>query len=158
MNVLEKHIITIVCFLVASIALGQNTSDNIAPKKMPVVNNSGSIEFSPTISADGRTLIFESDRKDKKWMLYESFLGDDGVWSKPRPINSINDKCEFVAGPNISYDANTLYYTAFIEGTSVTEDIYYSTRTAEGWSAPIKFTDKVNTDPGYEGFSSISSD
>ena len=52
------------------------------PVIMDVVNNPRSTEFSPTINADGTTLIFESDREDGKWMLYQSTLKSDGTWNK----------------------------------------------------------------------------
>ncbi|MDH5382678.1 MAG: OmpA family protein, partial [Cyclobacteriaceae bacterium] len=160
MNNLEKIACVFLCFLVSIFTYAQKvkTKPEVEPVKVPVVNNINSIDFSPTISADGRVLIFESDRLGNKWMLFQSTKGDDGEWSTPESIKSINEKFKFVAGPNLSHDGNTLYYTAFIEGLSKSEDIYYSVRTSEGWSAPIKFTDIVNTNDGYEGFSSISSD
>ena len=129
-----------------------------APVKLSVVNKEESIEFSPTISADGKTLIFESDRGDGKWMLYQSTLNNNGLWSEPRPIDEINNACSFIAGPNLSFDGNTLYYTAFIEGVSKSEDIYYSVREDNGWGKPQKLEGPINLDDGYEGFSSISSD
>jgi len=128
------------------------------PVIMNVVNDPKSTEFSPTISADGTTLIFESDREDGKWMLYQSTLKSDGTWSQPTPLDRINNACEFIAGPNLSYDGNTLYYTAFIEGRSESEDIYYSDRVGNSWSAPREMEGPINTDEGYEGFPSISSD
>jgi len=128
------------------------------PVKMLVVNTDGSTEFSPTISADGKTLIFESDREDGKWLLFQSTLGDNGIWSSPEPLDRINKACSFVAGPNLSYDGNTLYYTAYIEGKSQSEDIYFSVRDDKGWSYPKKLEGPINSDEGYEGFSSISSD
>ena len=128
------------------------------PVKIEVINEAESTEFSPTISADGKTLIFQSDRIDGKWMLFQSELGDKGLWSKPEPIDIINSSCSFIAGPNLSYDGNTLYYTAYIEGKSKSEDIYYSTRDRRGWTRPKKLEGPINSDDGYEGFSSISSD
>ena len=128
------------------------------PRKLPVVNKEESIEFSPTISADGKTLIFESDRVDGKWMLFQSSLKENGIWSEPEPIDEINNACSFIAGPNLSYDGNTLYYTAFIEGVSKSEDIYYSVKERNGWGKPQKLEGPINLDDGYEGFSSISSD
>ena len=128
------------------------------PIKIAVINEDNSIEFSPTISADGKTLIFESDRIDEKWMLFQTTLNDNNLWSKPEPIDIINNACSFIAGPNLSYDGNTLYYTAYIEGESKSEDIFYSVQLSNGWSAPIKLEGPINSDDGYEGFSSISSD
>ena len=40
------------------------------PIKIAVINEDNSIEFSSTISPDGKTLIFEYDRIDENWMLF----------------------------------------------------------------------------------------
>lgn len=150
--------LSIVLFFLCSFSLKAQEGIKETPKMIPLVNLEESTEFSPTISADGKTLIFESDRTDGKWMLFQSELDNTGSWSEPTPINTINNACDFIAGPNLSYDGNTLYYTAFIEGESISEDIYFSTRENDGWSAPQKFMGTINTDEAYEGFSSISSD
>ncbi len=156
-----------ILLLVASIlgsglsAFAQDT-ESISPKLMQTVNLKKSIEFSPTISADGKTLIFESDREsdnlEERWMLFQSTLDEAGKWQEPTPIDAINSACDFIGGPNLSFDGNTLYYTAFIDGLTQTEDIYFSTREKDTWSAPKKFMGTINTDINYEGFSSISSD
>ena len=134
--------------------------ESIPEKKIvPVLSSSKRTEFSPTISADGKTIIFESSvDRDKGWELFQSELdGED--WSAPVPLKSINEKCQFLAGPSISYDGNQLFYTAFIEGTTKTEDIFYSNRTGDNsWSEPISVGAPINTDDEYEGFPSISSD
>jgi outer membrane protein OmpA-like peptidoglycan-associated protein len=118
------------------------------------------VEFAPTISADGKKVIFESNKNPKKgWELFESSLDANGLWRTPVPLTAINENCNFIAGPSISYDGNKLYYTAFIEGSSQSEDIYYSERVGESqWSKPINIGSPINTDDNYEGFPSISSD
>jgi len=128
------------------------------PELLKVVNDPNGVEFSPTVSADGRTLIFESDRDKGKWKLFQSKLNENDEWSVPTPLDKINNACDFIAGPNLSYDGNTLFFTAFVEGESESEDIYYSTREGEDWSSPKKLEGPINTDQAFEGFSSISSD
>lgn len=114
-------------------------------------------EFAPTISADGRTMIFESNQQ-KDWKLYQSHLDKHGRWSEPFPITAVNDKLNFLAGPSLSYDGNTLFFTGFIEEVSTSEDIFYSTRIDDKtWSEPVRMDAPINTD-GYEGFPSISAD
>jgi outer membrane protein OmpA-like peptidoglycan-associated protein len=129
-------------------------------KVVPIVSTKSNTEFSPTISADGRKMIFESNADKKKgWQLFETNQDSLGNWSNPVPLKSINDKCQFLAGPSLSYDGNTLYYTAFIEDVSQSEDIYYSKRLgSSSWSEPIVLGAPVNTDDNYEGFPSISAD
>ena len=128
------------------------------PIKIANINDSETVQFSPTISADGTIMIFESENADGKWQLYQTTKDKNGVWSKPESLDIINNALSFVAGPNLSYDGNTLYYTAFVEGRSKTEDIYYSTKEGRNWSRPKKLEGIINTDEAYEGFSSISSD
>jgi len=127
---------------------------------VPGISTTKNVEFAPTISADGKKLIFESNKNPKKgWELFESSLDAKELWSTPVPLTAINESCNFLAGPSISYDGNRLFYTAFIEGSSQSEDIYYSDRIGEGqWSKPINIGEPINTDDNYEGFPSISSD
>jgi outer membrane protein OmpA-like peptidoglycan-associated protein len=122
------------------------------------VSSKRNTEFAPSLAADGKTMIFQSDLGNG-WELYESVLQQDSVWSDPIPLKEINDACDFLAGPSLSYDGNTLYYTAFIEGVTETEDIYYSVRTGEKeWSEPKSIGEPINTNDDYEGFPSVSSD
>ena len=142
--------------LVAVAAAQDSTSIR---KIVPGLSDPKLVEFSPTISADGKTIIFESSVDEEKgWELFESQL-ENGVWSKPVPLKTINEKCQFIAGPSVSYDGNELYYTAFIDKVTQTEDIFYSVRTGDNtWSEPKNIGAPINTDDNYEGFPSISSD
>lgn len=118
-------------------------------------------EFSPTISADGKTLIFESGNdRDKNWQLFETHLDKEtGFWDYPVQIENICSKCDFLGGPSLSYDGNYLFFTAFIEDSTKSEDIFYATRLGENqWSHPVSIGAPINTDEFYEGFPSISPD
>ncbi len=119
-------------------------------------------EFAPTISADGNTMIIESNQNEtetaERWELFESRKNGDGTWGAPTPITAINEKCNFVAGPSLSYDGNRIFFTAVIEGINESEDIFYSDRLNETlWSEPVSLGNPINTDD-YEGFPSISAD
>ncbi|WP_258103148.1 OmpA family protein [Marinoscillum sp. MHG1-6] len=120
--------------------------------------NSPAIEYAPSISADGKTMIIESN-KTGRYELYDSKLVN-GTWTDPVSIDAINnygDSSDLIAGPSISFDGNTLYFFAsFLDGLG-SEDIYYSERTKDGWSAPKNIGAPINS-RGYEGFPSISSD
>jgi outer membrane protein OmpA-like peptidoglycan-associated protein len=135
----------------------QNATTVSGKKVLPVINTSKYTEFAPTISADGKTMIFESN-KDKGWKLYMSNQDDKGNWSEPFPLTAINEKLHFLAGPSLSYDGNTLFFTGFIEEVSTSEDIFYSERLdGKNWSEPKNIGAPINTN-GYEGFPSISAD
>lgn len=140
---------------------GQSTDDKTSNTKKPVtvLSNDDVIEFAPSISADGKTIIYETNRGGS-YALFETRKDEDGSWSTPRSLESINnfgDSTDLIAGPSISFDGNLLYFSASI-GMGNSMDIYLSNRTSEGWSAPEKLGTNINTQRGYEGFPSISAD
>lgn len=137
-----------------SIAAYKNTQKPVAG-----LSNEAVVEFAPSISADGKTIIFETNRGGS-YALFETRKQEDGSWSSPQSIESINnygDSTDLIAGPSISFDGNLLYFSASI-GIGNSMDIYVSKRTLNGWSAPEKLSEVINTPTEYEGFPSISAD
>ena len=115
-------------------------------------------EFAPTISADGNTLIYESD-KSGRWRLYISSQ-TNGVWSEPKDMDVINNRVmpgDFIGGPCFSYDGNRLYFTSNMKGTIGGMDMWYSEKINDVWQAPKNMGKTVNT-AGYDGFPSVSPD
>jgi len=113
-------------------------------------------EFAPTISADGNTLIFESD-KSGRWRLYIS-TQVNGVWSTPKDMEVINNRLQpgdFIGGPCFSYDGNRLYFTSNMKGTVGGMDLWYSEKINDVWQAPKNMGRTVNT-TAYDGFPSVS--
>lgn len=120
--------------------------------------NSNKIEYAPSISADGRTMILESNRRGK-YELYDSKLVN-GTWTDPipiEPINTFGDSTDLIGGPSLSFDGNTLFFFASFRGGMGSEDIYYSIRDGDTWTAPVNIGEPINSS-GYEGFPSISAD
>ncbi|WKK75730.1 OmpA family protein [Marivirga salinae] len=151
-----KRIITVLC--ISLLFINFLSAQNAERTVVGGVSSKRNTEFAPSLSADGKTMIFQSD-SDFGWELYESVLQDDSIWSEPTPLKEINAACDFLAGPSLSYDGNTLYFTAFIEGETETEDIYYSERIGDKeWSEPKSIGAPINTNDDYEGFPSVSSD
>jgi len=149
------------------LALGQNLNtmqDTIAyynstKRLVSGLSDGETITYSPTISADGRTMIFQGSTGDGTYKLFESRLTDNNQWSKPVALDMINyfgDSSAFIAGPNLSFDGNTLYFFASFK-MGEPENIYYSVRQNNTWSAPVNIGDVINSS-GYEGFPSISAD
>ena len=159
-NSISRNLIFLSVLLTISARLW---SQSQARTKIAEISSAKFTEFAPTISADGKTLIFESNKNKKpqeedQWELFESRLDEEGVWSEPHPLTAINEKCNFLAGPSLSYDGNTIYFTAFIEGVTTSEDIFWCTRLNDrNWSAPISIGAPINS-TSYEGFPSISTD
>ncbi|HAS42397.1 MAG TPA: hypothetical protein DCS93_18105 [Microscillaceae bacterium] len=152
-----------------------------AQKKIPVgkpINTDKYTEYAPTFSADGQRMVFQSDHnRYRAWYLYESTYQKtnkrnghkNGKWSKPRPIESINNfgekpskangfQTDFIAAPSLSADGNTLFFTATFHSGLGGRDLYYVTRQKDGnWSRPRNVGPPINT-AGHEDFASISPD
>jgi len=128
--------------------------------KAPVsaLNTEGEISYAPSISADGRTIIYQGSREGK-YYLFESRKDDNNQWQEPVPLDRINSFAEnaaLIGGPSISFDGNILYFFANT-GYGESENIFYSIRGTDGWGAPQNIGAPINTN-GYEAFPSISAD
>jgi dipeptidyl aminopeptidase/acylaminoacyl peptidase len=139
---------------------GQSPTANQFPKTLVKgLNVENATVYAPSISADGKTMVVESN-KDGRWQLYISKKISDNEWSDMlpiEPINSFGDESDLIAGPNFSYDGNVLYFHASFDGGYGAEDIYYSVREGDTWSKPINIGPTINSS-GHEGFPSISVD
>ncbi|MBX9850504.1 MAG: OmpA family protein [Cytophagaceae bacterium] len=126
------------------------------------INTLDFAEFAPTISADGKTMIFESDRggKDSHWRLYISYQTKPGVWTQPKDLVEINNAVapdNFLGGPCLSYDGTTLFFTSNMKGTVGGIDMWYCKKTGDTWSAPKNMGRTINSS-AYDGFPSLSAD
>ncbi len=152
-------LLTTVLLMAGQALQAQDSLKNQVPVKG--INTKDYVEYAPTISADGKTMIFQSNKKDGvKYDLYESKLGDDGVWSEPVPLDKINNfgaDNDLIGGPSLSFDGNFLLFFATYNSGFGREDIYYATREKDGWSEPINLGNTINS-AGYEAFPSISAD
>jgi len=78
----------------------------------------------------------------------------NGNWCKPEPF-FLNNKSSSVGHPALSPDGNTLYFVSDMDGGFGGTDIWYCTRTSNGWSKPVNLGKPVNT-TGNEMFPFIS--
>jgi outer membrane protein OmpA-like peptidoglycan-associated protein/Tol biopolymer transport system component len=126
----------------------------------PPINTAEYTEYAPSISADNKMLIYETDRAGEgKWELYFSVKNDKGKWAPPKPITRINAKGradDLIGGPSISYDGKILFFFATFNDPT-REDIYFSEWNGTEWGDPQSAGSNVNT-PDYEGFPSLSAD
>ena len=121
--------------------------------------NSDKIEYAPSISADGNTMIYQSN-KEGNYELFMAHRNPSGVWSSSEVIESIKNFGSadvLIAGSSLSYDGNYIYFFASYPGGYGIEDIWYVEKEGESWSNPINAGPNVNSS-GYEGFPSISAD
>ena len=128
------------------------------PAKVENLSSSRFIEFAPTLSGDGKTMIFQLMRKGR-WYLFESRFEDDR-WSDPEPLEELNNHFEYIAGPSLSYNGQTLYFTAYQEDSEQmvnSEDIFYCQKVGGVWGEPVNLGKPINSFM-YEGYPSISAD
>ncbi len=127
----------------------------------PPVNTPQFTEYAPSISANNKTMIFETDRAGEgKWELYYTTKNEKNKWAVAKPIiniNKIGKENDLIGGPSISYDGKTLFFFASFEGGQGDMDIYYSTWDGKDWSEPKSVGNNINTKT-YEGFPSVSAD
>lgn len=151
--------IKIVPLLLSILCFGRNFVFSQNNKALPApINTTKFTEYAPSVSADGKTLIFESDRQGD-WKLFESRQNGKN-WSVPTAIPKITttffEKAP-LGGPCLSYDGNFLFFSANGKDSDGHEDIYYSIREKSGWSSPMNLGKPINS-VDYEGYPSLSGD
>lgn len=119
------------------------------------------------LSPDGRELYFtrsdyykfrlnKDDGAVSHLKLFRAELGTDGSWGNIHQFAHNGDN--FSTGhAALSKDGNTLYFISDRPGGHGGTDLYRSTRTANGWSAPENLGPTVNT-PGDEMFPTVFGD
>lgn len=131
------------CDLYESIKTGEEWS---VPKNLGPLVNSAEWESQPSLSADGRTLYFVSDRKGGlgRRDIWVSELDDNGNWTRARnlgaPINTVADE----VSPFIHVNNRTLYFASNGHAGFGGFDIFFSEKTAAGWSVPVNLGKPLN--------------
>lgn len=101
----------------------------------------------PTLTADGRTLYFASERHGGKSGsdLYAATRNADGGWSVPvnlgEPINTAGEEIT----PFISGDGQTLWFSSSSPAGYGGIDIFRSTRKGNAWTVPVNMGAPFNT-------------
>lgn len=128
-----------------------------APQNMGDSINTSDLEYFPSLTIDGKKLIF-TKRISNKESFYESDRENE-VWGKAFPlIGKINSQDNNVGAQNISQDGQWLIYTGcnFPEGEGSC-DLYISYLTKNGWSEPQNLGRNVNSE-FWESTPSLSPD
>lgn len=143
-----------------AIDYAQNHPDKnyvFAPENMGDSINTVNLEYFPSLTIDGKKLIFTKRIANK-----ESFFESDklnGVWRKAFPlVGKINSPDFNVGAQNISQDGEWLVFTGcdFPEGFGSC-DLYISYLTKNGWSEPQNLGRNVNSE-FWESTPSLSPD
>lgn len=118
------------------------------PEKLPKIINSKYFDGYPSISDDGKSLYFVSDRpggiggKD----IYVSRVLPDGLWSEPYNLGkTINTKYDEIT-PHIEKSNDVLYFSSKGHPGNGGFDIFYSKITNKNkWGEPINMVEPINS-------------
>jgi outer membrane protein OmpA-like peptidoglycan-associated protein len=124
------------------------------PANLGPLINSKAWEAQPSLSADGRTLFFVSNRSGGYGGqdLWQSKLGEDGQWQVPinlgPQINTASDE----ASPFIHADQVHLYFSSNGHGGMGNHDLYRSRLSKDlTWSKPMNLGAPLNTGASQRG-------
>lgn len=131
--------------------------------------NSRFHDYAPIISADGKTLIFTSNRVENEKEVKEGTKGSrepilyediyvtrktSGGWEPPKKISSNINNVYNDAAASLSPDGKTLFLY-YEEGEG---DIYTSQLQGDEWTKPAPLNKNINTQAFWETSASLSAD
>src|SRR5690349_12982252 len=116
------------------------------PKNLGPNVNSVEWESQPSLSADGRTLYFVSDRRGGvgRRDIWVSTIDNAGQWTKAlnlgKEINTVNEEYS----PFIHVNGKTLFYASNGLVGFGGFDLYYTEKGENGWSTPVNVGSPIN--------------
>lgn len=116
------------------------------PIKLPEPINSKQHESSASISPDGGTIYFISNRKGGEggldiWLSHQSSVG----WGKAENLGPVINTAQNEEGVFIHPDGKTLYFSSKGHDTKGGYDIFRSVFENGQWSTPVNMGDSINT-------------
>ncbi|MCB0588644.1 MAG: PD40 domain-containing protein [Phaeodactylibacter sp.] len=106
-------------------------------------------ESQPSLSADGKTLYFVSDRRGGQGLIdiWFSTRDEAGNWAEPQNLGATINTPEREQAPFIHADGQTLYFMSDGHPGLGGFDLYFSRRQPDGtWSKPQNLGYPINTD------------
>lgn len=138
------------CDLFVSFNRGNNTWT--APRNLGPAINTGIWESQPTLSPDGKTLVFVRgpDQTAENLDIYYSTLSEDGRWSRAAPLpGEVNTRFQ-EDSPFLHFDGNSLYFSSNGHLGIGQKDFFVSKKQENGeWGKPKNLGWPINT-PGDE--------
>ncbi|PYO61651.1 MAG: hypothetical protein DMD28_08385 [Gemmatimonadetes bacterium] len=123
-----------------------------APGNLGATINTAANEQGPTLSKDGRTLYFGSDRAGGSgsfdlWVARRAC--SDCPWEPPENLGPVVNTTASETGPGLSIDEHMLFFTSTRPGGQGLSDLYISHRANPnddfGWEPPVGLGADVNT-------------
>lgn len=109
--------------------------------------NSEEWESHPSLSSDGRTLYFVSDRDGgigAQDIYVSSRVGDN--WTTPQNLGPVINSSHHEASPFIAADGRTLYYSSLGKPSLGGYDVFVTRNTGGVWSEPENAGTPINTE------------
>lgn len=118
-----------------------------APQNLGEPVNSRAWESQPSLSPDGKTLYFASNREGTLGGidLWVSTLGEDGLWSEPQNLGPAINTAYEEQSPFIHPDNQTLYFTSEGWPGMGGKDIFFSRKKEGRWQEAENIGYPVNT-------------
>ena len=128
----------------------------------PGLIGTGGFERDLAITPDGREIYFGVAGPAYQYTTIAVTRLIDGRWTEPEVVPGLDDPRYLHLEPALSADGNTLYYLSTRPDTAAgvspgNQDIWYLTRTPEGWSAPRNLGAPINS-AAPEYFPSVTRD
>ena len=118
------------------------------PKNMGSTINSSAAEKQPSISADGSTLYFASNRSGGEGNsdIWVSYRKKDGKWGKPQNLGPTINTTLDESFPFIHQDGHTLYLSSEGHPGMGKFDLFFSRKQMDGsWEHPTNLGYPINT-------------
>ncbi len=118
------------------------------PKNMRAPVNTHYKETQPSLSADGRTLYFASDRPGGKGQLdiWVTVKDEEGKWTQPVNLGDKINTRQHEMSPFIHFDNQTLYFASEGYPGLGGFDLYISRKdSSENWTKPENLGYPINT-------------
>jgi outer membrane protein OmpA-like peptidoglycan-associated protein len=131
------------CDLYESKKIGDDWTE---PRNLGKNVNSAEWESQPSLSADGRTLYFVSDRRSGlgRRDIWISTLDDQGIWTRAvNAGNTINSQYDEIS-PFIHANNRTLYFASNGLPGFGGYDIFYAEKDSSEWTAPRNIGSPIN--------------
>ncbi len=123
------------------------------PVNMQAPINTKYKESQPSLSADGKTIYFASNRAGGKgkFDIWTSRLLDNGKWSNPVNLGDSINTAEDELAPFIHYDNRTLYFASKGKSGMGESDLFMSKKTKTGkWAEAKNLSYPINTHKNEE--------
>lgn len=129
----------------------------VLPRSVNIMNKDN---FAPSLSADGKTMIYLStySASGAPELKYTRRSGPE-KWAQPEEVEEVNTfpELNFIGGFCLSADGNTIYFTS-TRGQGIGQyDIMYTEKKGNRWM-PAKNLGKPVNSPGHDAAPSISPD